>query len=50
MSAASAAAEGTRIDVRPNRKEQPLRESLTGKQWRLKRIAPDRAKRAEVGG
>ena len=24
---------GNKIDVRPNWKEQPLRESLTGKQW-----------------
>ena len=25
---------GNKIDVRPNSKEQPPRESLTGKQWR----------------
>jgi hypothetical protein len=25
---------GNKIDVRPNWKEQPERESLTGKQWR----------------
>ena len=26
---------GNKIDVRPNWKEQPPRESLTGKQWRI---------------
>ena len=31
---AKCGARGRHIDVRPNWKEQPPRESLTGKQWR----------------
>jgi hypothetical protein len=31
---AKCGARGNRIDVRPNWKEQPTGESLTGKQWR----------------
>jgi len=31
---AKCGARGRKIDVRPNWKEQPPRESLTGKQWR----------------
>jgi hypothetical protein len=31
---ASCGSRGNKIDVRPNWKEQPPRESLTGKQWR----------------
>jgi hypothetical protein len=31
---AKCVARGSKIDVRPNWKEQPPRESLTGKQWR----------------
>jgi hypothetical protein len=31
---AKSGARGRRIDVRPNWKEQPTQQSLTGKQWR----------------
>jgi hypothetical protein len=36
---AKCGARGRHIDVRPNWKEQPQSESLTGKQWRVDRSA-----------